>query len=156
MQATRETIFELLRNVMDPEIPVVDVVGMGIVRDAALVDGELTVTITPTYSGCPAMAVIAEDIEAALHAAGYPRVRVKTVHAPPWTTDWMTPQTRERLKAEGIAPPAVTCAAASGPAACPYCSATDTSLRSWFGSTACKALYYCNQCHQPFEEFKCI
>ena len=142
---------------MDPEIPSVDVVGMGIVRDAAFKGECLTVTITPTYSGCPAMDVIASEIVQTLQQNGFQHVDVTTVHAPPWTTDWMTEETRERMRREGIAPPVGRCGAATeNHAACPYCGSDDTTQRSWFGSTACKALHYCNHCQQPFESFKCI
>lgn len=166
MIATEQSLMQILHRVQDPEIPVVDVVEMGIVRDAQQrSDGTVTVVITPTYSGCPAMQAIEDDIVATLKQAGHDKVEVQTRFAPAWTTDWMTEEARTKLKNYGIAPPQKGgCVVGSmaflkdndTPLACPYCDAKDTDLRSQFGSTACKALYYCNVCHQPFEYFKCI
>jgi ring-1,2-phenylacetyl-CoA epoxidase subunit PaaD len=125
--------------------------------------GAITVTVTPTYSGCPAVHVIEQDILAALAEAGYPGARVRTTYAPAWTTDWIEPAAKAKLKAFGIAPPG---RAESGglvqllrrreAAQCPYCDSRDTELRSEFGSTACKAVCWCRACRQPFEEFKAI
>ena len=154
-------ILDWLREVKDPEVPAVDVVGMGIVRHAEADEEEARVTITPTYSGCPAMQVIEREIQTTLEKRGFARVIVKTVLAPAWTTDWMEEETRAQLKAYGIAPPAKTCNTSpfqdnDEKVSCPFCDHSEVSLRSRFGSTACKALYYCNGCHQPFEQFKCI
>lgn len=152
-----------LEEVKDPEIPVVSVVDMGIVRDISQQDSEWVVQITPTYSGCPAMQVIATDIAKALKQDGFTQVRIETILSPAWTTDWMSDKGRQNLKEYGIAPPKKTCASTRSPfkqpdmtQPCPFCDSASTELRSMFGSTACKALYYCNGCHQPFESFKCI
>ncbi|MGZ8379252.1 MAG: 1,2-phenylacetyl-CoA epoxidase subunit PaaD [Gemmatirosa sp.] len=167
---TREAVWAALEEVPDPEVPVISVVELGIVRDVEFDGDAVTVVITPTYSGCPAMHEIERDVLAALHARGWRGARIRTVHAPAWTTDWMTDAAREKLRAYGIAPPGAGGgrAAAEGlvtlrrrgaaPAAvpCPFCGSGDTALRSAFGSTACKALHFCNACHQPFEEFKPI
>jgi len=150
-----------LREVKDPEIPVADVVGMGIVREVAIDVEGVRVAITPTYSGCPAMEVIGREVREKLEEKGCREVRVDLVHAPAWTTDWMDEATRRALKEYGIAPPQKTCG--SSPFAhpnedvhCPRCDRRDIRLTSRFGSTACKALYYCNTCDEPFEQFKCI
>jgi ring-1,2-phenylacetyl-CoA epoxidase subunit PaaD len=162
---TRDHLFEILNEVMDPEVPVLSVVELGIVRDAQVNDGGVTVTITPTYSGCPAIRVIEEEITAALAARGLSPVRLETVYAPAWTTDWMSEEAKRKLQAYGIAPPGpshaeslVTLTRASAVAAfrCPYCGSHDTTLRSEFGSTACKSICYCNGCRQPFEAFKSL
>ena len=141
-------IWSVLDGVADPEIPVVSVVDLGIVRE---VDAE-RVRITPTYTGCPATQVIERDIRAALDSAGYRAVRIETVLAPPWTTDWISPAGREKLRAYGIAPPT-----AKGERAvhCPQCGSADTEEISRFGSTPCKALWRCRACAEPFDLFKC-
>jgi len=159
---TRDRVLELLDGVPDPEVPVISVVELGIVRDVEVADdGGIAVTITPTYSGCPAMFEIEKDIRAALTAAGAPRVEMRTVLAPAWTTDWIGPEAREKLRAYGIAPPgraeqggliSLTRARAAVP--CPWCGSKETELRSEFGSTACKAIHVCRSCKQPFDEFK--
>ena len=162
--ATRDEILAVLDTVMDPEVPVLSVRELGIVREVQVTDaGAVTVTVTPTYSGCPAIDVIERDIVSAIHDAGYSDVRVRTALAPAWTTDWIAPEARAKLKAYGIAPPR---RAESGelvqllrhrPATqCPYCDSRDTELRSEFGSTACKSIWWCRSCRQPFEEFKAI
>jgi len=149
-----------LEAVTDPELPFLTLADLGILRDVRL-DGEvLDVVITPTYSGCPAMDVIALDIELALARAGFRNTRVRSVSSPAWTTDWLTESAREKLRANGIAPPAK----ASGKralfstevVACPQCGSTDTDEISGFGSTACKAQRRCRTCREPFEHFKCI
>jgi ring-1,2-phenylacetyl-CoA epoxidase subunit PaaD len=159
----KEQIFEYLKEVKDPEVPVVDVVELGIVRDVIIEDGGLRINITPTYSGCPAMKVIEREIIAALKSKGFEHVTVKTVFSPPWTTEWMSEETKRKLKEYGIAPPGRVTPEDHNPlnwqekkVPCPFCDSQDTSLTSQFGSTACKALYYCNNCQQPFEHFKCI
>ncbi len=166
---TREAVWAALETVPDPEVPVISVVELGIVRDVEIDGGGVTVVITPTYSGCPAMREIERDVLAALAARGWTDARVRTVFAPAWTTEWMSDATREKLRAYGIAPPragsagptlvpllrrGAATAAASVP--CPFCGSPDTALQSVFGSTACKALHVCNACRQPFEEFKPI
>lgn len=152
----------ILDSVKDPEVPVLSVVELGIVRDVEVDGAAVTVVVTPTYSGCPAMQVIEDDIIAALHDAGYADARVRTVYTPAWTTDWIPESAREKLRAYGIAPPGHS--GVHSPVQirrreavqCPFCGSPDTALRSEFGSTACKAMHYCNACTQPFEEFKSI
>jgi ring-1,2-phenylacetyl-CoA epoxidase subunit PaaD len=159
---TRERVMEVLGTVPDPEVPVISVVELGIVRTVEIAaDAAVTVTITPTYSGCPAMFEIEKDIRSALTEAGARRVEVRTVLSPAWTTDWMGPEAREKLRAYGIAPPGraeevglITLTRARPPVACPFCGSSDTRLQSEFGSTACKAIHVCNGCRQPFDEFK--
>jgi ring-1,2-phenylacetyl-CoA epoxidase subunit PaaD len=159
---TRERAMAVLDTVPDPEVPAISVVELGIVRDVEVAaDAATTVTITPTYSGCPAMFEIEKDIRTALEAAGASRVEVRTVLSPAWTTDWIQPAAREKLRAYGIAPPGraepgglVTLTRARTPVACPFCGSSDTRLQSEFGSTACKAIHVCNSCRQPFDEFK--
>jgi len=161
---SRERIFEILDAVPDPEVPVISVVELGIVRDATQrADGTVEVTITPTYSGCPAMFEIEKDIRTALTAAGASQVEVRTVLSPAWTTDWIPESAREKLRKYGIAPPGpaddgglVTLVRAKAPVPCPWCGSTKTALKSEFGSTACKAIHVCNECRQPFDEFKAI
>lgn len=152
----------ILESVTDPEIPVLNIAELGVLRGVAVEDSTVTVTITPTYSGCPAMTVIDMDIRDALLRAGYTDVRVVTVLAPAWTTDWVAESGREKLRALGIAPPV---GKASGKGAllgidpevsCPRCGSSHTCLLSQFGSTACKALYRCEACQEPFDYFKCI
>ena len=145
-----------------PEVPVISVVELGIVRDVAIDGDAVTVTITPTYSGCPAMREIERDIVTALEARGFARVAVRTTYTPAWTTAWIDAEAREKLRAYGIAPPGPV----EGPdiiplrrrrvVPCPYCGSDRTTLRSEFGSTACKAIHFCDACRQPFEEFKAI
>ena len=158
MTIDKQQILAYLGEVKDPEIPVVDVVEMGIVRDVSMDAAGIRVVITPTYSGCPAMQVIENDIMAELARRGLDRVRVDTVFAPPWTTDWMTESAKQKMMDFGISPPGKACdnPFAMGPAVCPYCGSHNTEVRAEFGSTACKALHYCNGCIQPFEHFKCI
>ncbi len=145
-------IWQWLEAVPDPEIPVVSVVELGIVRDLAWQDDLLTVTITPTYSGCPATAMISMDIDQALRGHGIDKLKIETRIAPAWTTDWLTPAARDKLKAYGIAPPT----AAGGPSECPNCGGGDVARVSQFGSTPCKAQWRCNSCLEPFDYFKCI
>ncbi len=160
---TRDAAWSVLDTVMDPEVPVISVVELGIVRDLS-VDGEtVRVTVTPTYSGCPAMREIEDDIRSALVAAGARAVEVNMVFAPAWTTDWIGPTAREKLRAYGIAPPGpaeqgglVTLTRRHAPVACPFCNSRNTRLQSEFGSTACKAIHVCSDCRQPFDEFKAI
>jgi len=162
---TRDDVFAILEEVKDPEVPVLSVVELGIVRDVAVDGSAVVVTITPTYSGCPAMRVIEDEITAALEARGLSPVRLETVYTPAWTTDWMSAEAKEKLRAYGIAPPGraqndapivLTRASAATRVVCPYCGSQDTEVRSEFGSTACKSICYCNACEQPFEAFKAI
>jgi ring-1,2-phenylacetyl-CoA epoxidase subunit PaaD len=149
--------------VLDPELPVLSIADLGILRDVAMSDdGSVVVTITPTYSGCPAMDVIRRDVEDAVRAAGFDRVEVRTVLSPAWTTDWLTESGRRALQDYGIAPPASRRTASSGPVAlslsvrCPQCGSPDTRESSRFGSTACKSLWVCNACREPFDHMKAI
>ena len=153
----------ILDTVTDPEVPVLTILDLGVVRDVRQDEtGKVTVTITPTYSGCPAMNVIEINIRAALQEAGYDDVEVVTVLQPAWTTAWMTQRGKDRLRAYGIAPPqeeSVDPLALFGEAKrvpCPQCSSTNTQLISQFGSTACKAMYKCLDCLEPFDYFKCL
>jgi ring-1,2-phenylacetyl-CoA epoxidase subunit PaaD len=149
---------------MDPELPVLSIVELGIVREVVVRDdGCVVVTLTPTYSGCPAMAAIEGEIREALRAAGFERDELRTVYAPAWTTDWIAAPAREKLRAHGIAPPGprtveplvqLEVDRAHHPVPCPWCGSVDTSLVSRFGATACTSLRCCRSCRQPFEHFK--
>ncbi len=163
MSLTSESVYEVLRSVMDPEVPVISVVELGIIRDVQVEGSTVRVTVTPTYSGCPAMHEIEADIRSALLKAGATDVDVMTTFAPAWTTDWIGPEAREKLRAYGIAPPGraeqgglITLTRRRDPVQCPFCASRDTRLQSEFGSTACKAIHVCNSCRQPFDEFKAI
>ena len=153
----------VLGTVMDPEVPVLSIVDLGIVRAVRADTDRLAIDLTPTYTGCPATAAIRIDVETAIEAAGLGRPEIALVNAPAWTSDWIGPAAREKLRAYGIAPPAGKAASlqaamfAPEPAlACPRCNSTDTRKTSEFGSTACKAFHVCNACAEPFEYFKCI
>jgi len=163
---TTGQVWDWLGEVADPEIPVISVVDLGIVREVAFEGGTCVVTITPTYSGCPAMGVIAEAVQEALQAHGLQDVRIESRLSPAWTTDWMSEAGKAALKGYGIAPPAQQVIDISGlhagirrrPAptvACPHCGSTHTQPTSEFGSTPCKALYKCLDCREPFDYFKC-
>jgi ring-1,2-phenylacetyl-CoA epoxidase subunit PaaD len=145
-------IWSWLEEIMDPEIPVLSICDLGIVRNVQSDGAELVVTITPTYSGCPAMAVITDEIRAALQKRGITRFRIETQLSPAWTTDWLSEKGRERLREYGIAPPRPK---SSGPITCPHCGSDSTHLVSQFGSTPCKAIYVCDSCREPFDYFKC-
>lgn len=152
----------LVADVRDPEIPILTVADLGILREVSLEGDTVTVTITPTYSGCPAMRAIEDEIRGVLAREGVADVRVETRLAPAWTTDWLSDAGRAKLLEVGIAPPAEPAAnkralrGEAGAIACPQCGATDTVLVSEFGSTACKALYRCRACLEPFDYFKCL
>lgn len=155
--------WDVLSGVMDPEVPVLSVVDLGIVRAVRAHPYGLAIDLTPTYTGCPATAAIRLDVETAIEAAGLGRPHISLVNAPAWTSDWIGPEARARLAAYGIAPPAgkasalrTSLFAAEPTIACPRCGSTDTRKTSQFGSTACKALHACNACAEPFEYFKCI
>ena len=159
----KERVIEILDTVKDPEVPALSVVELGIVRDVEIDGDRVTVVVTPTYSGCPAMHVIEDDMRAALREQGIERVEIRTVYAPAWTTDWMSDAAREKLRAYGIAPPGradtgglVTLTRKRAAVACPFCGSANTTLTTEFSSTACKAMHMCHACHQPFEEFKAI
>jgi ring-1,2-phenylacetyl-CoA epoxidase subunit PaaD len=153
----------ILDTVLDPEIPVLSVIDLGIVRYARqAASGQVRVGVSPTYSGCPATQIIKSSITAALHLAGFPDVAVIDVLAPPWTSDWITAGGRRKLRDYGIAPPAESVAnprrllQTGLDVACPRCASTATERLSEFGSTPCKALYRCTNCLEPFDYFKCI
>lgn len=156
----REGFFRLLETVKDPELPVLSIVDLGIVRDVLRDEEEKVwvIRITPTYSGCPAMDMIAIQIRMTLYAAGLTDFRIETVLSPAWTTEWMNEDAKERLRAYGIAPPGRIAALVEGrpeAVACPRCGSEDTTCLSEFGSTACKSLYRCETCREPFDHFKC-
>ena len=160
----RDPLWAVLDGVMDPEVPVLSIVELGIVRDVLPGDDGVTVVVTPTYSGCPAMRVIEREITRALEEVGVSRVTIQTVHAPAWTTDWLSAGAREKLRAYGIAPPAhphredelIPLRRREPVTPCPRCGGSATEERSAFGSTACKAIWYCRDCRDPFEVFKAI
>lgn len=159
-RVTREQVLGWLAEVPDPEIPVLSITDLGIVRGVTVDDG-VTVELTPTYSGCPATEVIEQSVVEALERHGVHDVAIERTLSPPWTTDWISDSGRDKLRAYGIAPPAKAAGkrALLGerlPVACPRCGSTDTALVSEFGSTACKASYKCVACLEPFEYFKCI
>ena len=164
VRRTADDWWALLQAVPDPEIPVLNVVEMGIVREVVVEDQRLLIRITPTYMGCPAMDAIADDIRERLAAPAAEETlttEVELVYAPAWTTDWLTDSAQAKLEAYGIAPPGKTSdkRALSGSAPsvrCPKCKSDDTELVSLFGSTACKAHYRCTACAEPFDHFKCI
>lgn len=148
-----DTVRAILEQVVDPEIPVLTIGDMGILRDVTVADdGMVRVVVTPTYSGCPAMDLIRDEIVDALAAAGIDRVTVDMVFSPPWTTEWMSDHAKEKLRAFGIAPPGST--AGADPVLCPRCASASTRTVSEFGSTACKALMVCEHCGEPFDRFK--
>ncbi|MBA1203216.1 phenylacetate-CoA oxygenase subunit PaaJ [Pseudomonas capeferrum] len=151
----------VLEQVMDPEVPVVSVVDLGIVRDLDWQAGHLHLVVTPTYSGCPATEVIEGDIRQALEQAGFAAPRLERRLTPAWNTDWISLRGRDRLRAYGIAPPVGSSSkrsllGESPTVLCPQCGSDHTELLSQFGSTACKALYRCRECLEPFDYFKCI
>ncbi|OMP31572.1 1,2-phenylacetyl-CoA epoxidase subunit PaaD [Mangrovimonas sp. DI 80] len=156
-----EILIPILEQVSDPEIPVLSIMDMGVVRSAVIENNLVKVKITPTYSGCPAMDVIGDDIKAALKKAGY-ESEIELILAPAWTTDWITPRGRKALEAYGIAAPLEAEADkdvllhGKRIVKCPQCGSTNTRLVSQFGSTACKAQFQCDDCHEPFDYFKCL
>ncbi len=161
LQHIDQKLIEILDSVSDPEIPVLSIMEMGVVRAATIVDGVVEVVITPTYSGCPAMDVIGDDIKSAFQKAGW-EAKVELVLAPAWTTDWITPKGRLALEKYGIAAPLDAEADKEALLGnkklvkCPQCGSTQTKLISQFGSTACKAFFQCEDCHEPFDYFKCL
>ena len=149
---SKDQIWDWLDTVPDPEIPVISVVDLGVVRDVMVSEEGAEVIITPTYTGCPAMSVIAFDIEKALAQKGVEKITLKTQIAPAWTTDWLSEKGRAQLEDYGIAPPQV----AGGPKRCPLCKSPNVERISQFGSTPCKAQWRCRSCMEPFDYFKCI
>ena len=159
---SKEQIFKLLSEIPDPEIPVINIIELGILREIKLEDDLCIVIITPTYSGCPAMKVIEDDIKIKLKEIGIEKVKVELVYSPAWTTDWINDEAKEKLRTYGIAPPdhsSVDKSVLLGKARdlkCPLCGSKNTEMISQFGSTACKALYRCKDCREPFDYFKCL
>ena len=157
-----DTVWEWLDQVPDPEIPVISLVDLGIVRDVAYQGDRLRITLSPTYSGCPATRVIEEDVRTAMRDRGIEQVIINQQISPPWTTDWMSAEGKEKLRAYGIAPPESKSAdkrtlfGKEETVRCPHCRSLETEVVSMFGSTACKALYRCKDCLEPFDYFKCI
>jgi ring-1,2-phenylacetyl-CoA epoxidase subunit PaaD len=149
---TLETVWAWLSAVPDPEIPVISLTDLGIIRDVQWQGDTLEVSVTPTYSGCPATTIINLDIETALRGHGIEKLALKRLLSPAWTSDWMTDSGRAKLEAYGIAPPQP----AGGPQHCPRCKSTDVEKISQFGSTPCKAQWRCTDCLEPFDYFKCI
>lgn len=155
-------IWQILESVADPEIPVISVVDMGIIQGVAIsADGTVRVSMTPTFAGCPALEMMQTDIRSALQVAGYEQVQVDVVLNPPWTSERISAEGRRKLKEFGLAPPPPMQGGTDGAMllfldaiGCPFCDSTNTRLESPFGPTLCRAIYYCNNCHQPFELFK--
>ena len=162
MNLHKEEILKLLTEVYDPEIPVLNIVEMGIVRDVASVNEQLVVTITPTYFGCPAIKHIGDEIKYVLKQNGFDDVVIRKVFFPVWTTDILTGESKKKLKEFGIAPPEIISRNNSSndeslsPVQCPVCESRNTKMTSYFGSTSCKSIHFCLNCSQPFESFKCI
>jgi len=168
---SKENIYKLLSEIPDPEIPVITIKDLGVLRDVIVNGNEVEIFITPTYSGCPAMKQIEDDIVSTLKKNGVEKVKLKTVFHPAWTTDWLTDEAKEKLRKYGIAPPVplslrrgVSPKGLSeessgllrrGEVNCPHCGSENTEMVSQFGSTACKALYKCLDCKEPFDYFKC-
>lgn len=164
MEANKENIYSILSEVCDPEVPVLTILDLGIVRGVDITEEKIIIQITPTYSGCPAMDTIAVDIKMKMLEHGFKQVQVMNVLSPAWTTDWMSEEGKNKLKAYGIAPPQQRSNEKRLNALlfeeeknieCPHCHSTHTKLLSQFGSTACKALYQCDDCKEPFDYFKC-
>jgi len=161
-QIDKRTIYSYLEEINDPEVPVLSIIDLGIVRDVKMNDEELEVVITPTYTGCPAMDMITATIKIQLATLGFKKIKITQVLSPAWTTEWMSEEGKRKLKEYGIAPPnpkQQVCdqklfAEAEG-VQCPHCNSYHTRRISEFGSTACKALYQCDDCKEPFDYFKC-
>lgn len=158
---TETEIWEFLKEVSDPEIPVLTVVDLGVIRTVSYENNLCTIVITPTYSGCPAMKVIEEDIIEKLNEKGIPNVKVELTLSPAWSTDWITENGRNKLLEYGIAPPEnevdkSVLFAEPTVVPCPKCRSRNTRMISLFGSTACKAHYQCNDCFEPYDYFKCL
>lgn len=159
LSGIEELVWERLSLIPDPEVPVISILDLGVVRKVHYDGEKLEITITPTYTGCPAMGLFVAEIKAAMHDQGFDQVDIITVYSPAWTTDWLSPEAKEKLRKYGIAPP-VQDAAGDDPFApppvvpCPRCDSKNTTLVSQFGATACKSLYTCDDCKEPFEYFK--
>jgi ring-1,2-phenylacetyl-CoA epoxidase subunit PaaD len=159
---TEQDIFSLLNEIPDPEIPVISIVDLGVIRKIKINQNSVDIDITPTYSGCPAMKQMEDDIVSALKQKGIKQINIKMVYTPAWTTDWLSDDAKERLRKYGIAPPQESTTDKSfitgktKQIKCPRCGSLHTEMVSQFGSTACKALYKCKDCLEPFDYFKCI
>ena len=162
ISVAERSVWEILNGIPDPEVPAISIVELGVVRGVSLSGNKVVVTMTPTYSGCPALKAMEEQIREELLKAGIQEIEINMIYKPAWTTDWLSNETKQKLKDYGIAPPEKLTSdqlyptlKEKKPLQCPFCESMDTKLTSQFGSTACKALYFCNHCHQPFEHFKC-
>lgn len=159
--AIDQQFYEILDKIPDPEIPVISIMDLGIVQSCQLINDKVFITITPTYTGCPAMDMIGVNIKSALQEAGYSDIDLKLILSPTWTTDWISDEGRQKMKAYGIAPPVEKTTDKSflnnetKKIPCPQCNSVHTEIISLFGSTACKALYKCLDCLEPFDYFKC-
>lgn len=160
MTIMKNDIWQILKEVPDPEVPVLNLLDLGIIRDVNLNEDEIEVIVTPTYSGCPATSMINMSIKLKLIEKGFNNIKITNRLSPAWTTDWMTEEGKQKLKAYGIAPPVYSknndeLFSKTDQVECPLCSSKHTHLVSQFGSTACKALYQCDDCREPFDYFKC-
>jgi ring-1,2-phenylacetyl-CoA epoxidase subunit PaaD len=159
---SKKQILEALSQIPDPEIPVISIVELGVIRDVVITDKQVEVILTPTYSGCPAMKQMEDDVRAKLLELGFEDIKLTNVYNPPWTTDWLSNEAKLKLQNYGIAPPEETTTDKSfltgkkKSITCPRCKSTTTQMVSQFGSTACKALYKCSECLETFDYFKCI
>lgn len=155
---TREQVWAILDQIKDPEIPAVSLIEMGIIRDVVVVENCVTVTMTPTFSGCPALDVMASEIVKSLMQVGAEECYVHKQLNPPWTSDWITDRGRAKLKEFGLAPPPrhggkIEIVLAES-ASCPHCNSSNTAIKNTFGTTLCRSIYVCNSCQEPFEQFK--
>ena len=159
---SKESIFSLLSEIPDPEIPVISIVELGVIRDVIISRKDIEVIITPTYSGCPAMKQMEDDVRKKMEEQGFENIKITTVYNPAWTTDWLSEEAKLKLQKYGIAPPEESTTDKSfltgkpKHVTCPRCKSKNTVMISQFGSTACKALYKCNECLEVFDYFKCI
>ena len=159
---SKENIIALLAEIPDPEIPVISIIDLGVIRNIVIInETDIELKITPTYSGCPAMKQIEDDVKKKLKENGFTNITINTIFSPPWTTDWIPEEAKEKLKKYGIAPPEHSTedknwlTGKHSVVQCPRCKSKSTKLISQFGSTACKALFKCNDCKEPFDYFKC-
>ena len=152
----KEAIFAYLEEIKDPEVPVLSIIDLGIVRDIKMNEDEIEIIITSTYTGCPAMDMITANIRIELTTLGFKKIKITTALSPAWTTDWMSEEGKRKLQLYGIAPPDKRFSIPEDGVECPQCHSSNTRLVSEFGSTACKALYQCNDCKEPFDYFKCF
>ncbi len=155
MELEKNKILKILETVLDPEVPVLTVLDLGIIRDIHFENNDPVITVTTTYSGCPATDMINADIRMALITNGYKNIKIINQLSPPWTTDWMSEEGKSKLKEYGIAAPDKKFAIPKDGVQCPLCNSNNTRLISEFGSTACKSLFQCNDCQEPFDYFKC-